>query len=182
MLGPDAAPGTPEFDLFVKEVVREMTAKAGQKCTAIRRTLVPESALEDVIVGARQATRLDHRRRSGGRWGSHGSAWPGAAQVSEVRKSVDAIARAAELVHGNLDDFAVVGADRQRGAFFPPLLFYARRTAHGAGAARRRSVRTRQHRDAVSHRRRRDRAREEGAGAVWSGPCSRRTTASRETS
>ena len=42
MLGPDAAPGTEEFDLFVKEVAQEMTVKAGQKCTAIRRTLVPD--------------------------------------------------------------------------------------------------------------------------------------------
>src|SRR6476660_663343 len=49
MLGPDAAPGTPEFDLFVKEVVREMTTKAGQKCTAIRRTIVPEGMVGDVM-------------------------------------------------------------------------------------------------------------------------------------
>src|SRR5436190_12728793 len=49
MLGPDAAPGTEEFDLFVKEVAKEMTVKAGQKCTAIRRTLVPETFLEDVM-------------------------------------------------------------------------------------------------------------------------------------
>src|SRR6478752_3109973 len=125
MLGPDAAPGTPEFDLFVKEVVREMTAKAGQKCTAIRRTLVPESALQDVIsaIGKRLAsTTVGDPAVDGVRMGP----LAGRAQVSEVRKSVDAIARAAELVHGNLDDFAVVGADRQRGAFFPPLLFYAR--------------------------------------------------------
>jgi oxepin-CoA hydrolase/3-oxo-5,6-dehydrosuberyl-CoA semialdehyde dehydrogenase len=125
MLGPDAAPGTPEFDLFVKEVVREMTAKAGQKCTAIRRTLVPESALQDVIsaIGKRlDSTTVGDPAIDGVRMGP----LAGRAQVTEVRKSVDAIARAAELVHGNLDDFAVVGADRQRGAFFPPLLFYAR--------------------------------------------------------
>ena len=125
MLGPDAAPGTPEFDLFVKEVVREMTAKAGQKCTAIRRTLVPESALQAVIsaIGKRlDSTTVGDPAIDGVRMGP----LAGKAQVSEVRKSVDAIARATELVHGNLDDFAVVGADRQRGAFFPPLLFYAR--------------------------------------------------------
>ena len=57
MLGPDAVPGSEEFDLFVKEVVREMTVKAGQKCTAIRRTLVPESMVDDVIEGAQQAAR-----------------------------------------------------------------------------------------------------------------------------
>src|SRR5919199_3155679 len=49
MLGPDARPGSEEFDLFVKEVAREMTVKAGQKCTAIRRTLVPAPVVEDVI-------------------------------------------------------------------------------------------------------------------------------------
>ena len=57
MLGPDAAPGTEEFDLFIKEVSREMTTKAGQKCTAIRRTLVPEAMVEDVIKAL--AKRLD---------------------------------------------------------------------------------------------------------------------------
>src|SRR5215475_13363672 len=125
MLGPDALPGAPEFDLFVKEVVREMTAKAGQKCTAIRRTLVPEAALQDVMVaiGKRlDSTTVGDPAVDGVRMGP----LAGKAQVSEVRKSVDAIARVTELVHGNLDDFAVVGADRQRGAFFPPLLFYAR--------------------------------------------------------
>ena len=76
--------------------------------------------------------RLDGRRRSAIPR-STAFAWArsrAAAQVSEVRKSVDAIARAAELVYGNLDDFDVVGADRQRGAFFPPLLFYATRAVH----------------------------------------------------
>ncbi len=125
MLGPDATPGTPEFDLFVKEVVREMTSKAGQKCTAIRRTIVPESVLQDVMsaIGKRlDTTTVGDPAVDGVRMGP----LAGRSQVSEVRKSVDAIARSAELVHGNLDDFAVVGADRQRGAFFPPLLFYAR--------------------------------------------------------
>jgi oxepin-CoA hydrolase/3-oxo-5,6-dehydrosuberyl-CoA semialdehyde dehydrogenase len=125
MLGPDAAPGTPEFDLFVKEVVREMTAKAGQKCTAIRRTLVPEQMVQDVMaaIGKRlDTTTVGDPAVDGVRMGPLASR----GQVTDVRKSVDAIARAAELVHGNLDDFAVVGADRQRGAFFPPLLFYAR--------------------------------------------------------
>jgi oxepin-CoA hydrolase/3-oxo-5,6-dehydrosuberyl-CoA semialdehyde dehydrogenase len=125
MLGPDAVPGTPEFDLFVKEVVREMTAKAGQKCTAIRRTLVPEPVLQEVMaaIGKRlESTTVGDPAVDGVRMGP----LAGRVQVSEVRKSVDAIARAAELVHGSLDDFAVVGADRHRGAFFPPLLFYAR--------------------------------------------------------
>ena len=125
MLGPDAAPGTPEFDLFIKEVVREMTTKAGQKCTAIRRTLVPESMLRDVMTALTKrldTTTIGDPAVEGVRMG------PLAArgQVNEVRRSVDAIARSAELVYGSLDDFPVVGADRQRGAFFPTLLFYAK--------------------------------------------------------
>jgi oxepin-CoA hydrolase/3-oxo-5,6-dehydrosuberyl-CoA semialdehyde dehydrogenase len=125
MLGPDAVPGTPEFDLFIKEVVREMTTKAGQKCTAIRRTFVHDSMVEDVMAALKK--RLDgvtigDPAVDGVRMGP----LAGRGQVGEVRKSVDAIARAAELVYGNLDDFNVIGADRQRGAFFPTLLFYAR--------------------------------------------------------
>ena len=125
MLGPDAAPGTPEFDLFIKEVVREMTTKAGQKCTAIRRTLVPEPLLSVVMAALTkrlETTTLGDPAVEGVRMG------PLAArgQVSEVRRNVDAIARSAELVYGALDDFNVVGADRTRGAFFPALLFYAK--------------------------------------------------------
>jgi oxepin-CoA hydrolase/3-oxo-5,6-dehydrosuberyl-CoA semialdehyde dehydrogenase len=125
MLGPDAAPGSAEFDLFIKEVAREMTVKAGQKCTAIRRTLVPESAVQDVMRAL--SKRLDtitlgDPSLEAVRMGP----LAGRDQVREVRKSVDAIARSAELVYGNLNEFPVVGADRARGAFFPTLLFYAK--------------------------------------------------------
>jgi oxepin-CoA hydrolase/3-oxo-5,6-dehydrosuberyl-CoA semialdehyde dehydrogenase len=125
MLGPDASPGTPEFDLFIKEVVREMTTKAGQKCTAIRRTLVPESMLQDVMAALKkrlEGVTVGDPAVEGVRMGP----LAGRGQVGEVRKSVNAIARSAELVFGNLDDFAVTGADRERGAFFPALLFYAK--------------------------------------------------------
>src|SRR5215212_701811 len=109
MLGPDAAPGTPEFDLFIKEVVREMTTKAGQKCTAIRRTLVPESMLQDVMGALKKRLKtvtMGDPSVEGVRMGP----LAGRGQVSEVRKSVDQIARGAELVYGNIDDFNVVGA------------------------------------------------------------------------
>ncbi len=125
MLGPDAAPGTPEFDLFIKEVVREMTSKAGQKCTAIRRTFVPENMVTDVVsaLGKRLATvTVGDPAVDGVRMGPLASS----AQVGEVRASADAIARVTELVYGNTNDFDVVGADRLRGAFFPALLFYAK--------------------------------------------------------
>jgi oxepin-CoA hydrolase/3-oxo-5,6-dehydrosuberyl-CoA semialdehyde dehydrogenase len=125
MLGPDATPGTPEFDLFVKEVVREMTTKAGQKCTAIRRTIVPESMLGDVMDALKkrlEGVTIGDPAVEGVRMGP----LAGRGQVGEVRKSVEAIARETELVYGNLDDFSVIGADRERGAFFPALLFYAK--------------------------------------------------------
>ncbi|MDB4873705.1 MAG: phenylacetic acid degradation protein paaN [Gemmatimonadetes bacterium] len=125
MLGPDAAPGTPEFDLFIKEVAREMTVKAGQKCTAIRRTFVPDSMLQDVMSALKkrlETVTIGDPSVDGVRMGP----LAGRGQVGEVRKSVEAIARATELVYGNADDYAVVGADRERGAFFPPLLFYSK--------------------------------------------------------
>jgi oxepin-CoA hydrolase/3-oxo-5,6-dehydrosuberyl-CoA semialdehyde dehydrogenase len=125
MLGPDAKPGTDEFDLFIKEVAKEMTVKAGQKCTAIRRTFVPEGMVEDVMRAV--AKRLDgvtigDPKVEGVRMGP----LAGRAQVRDVRANAERIASVTERVYGNLDDFGVVGADRARGAFFPPLLFYSK--------------------------------------------------------
>jgi oxepin-CoA hydrolase / 3-oxo-5,6-dehydrosuberyl-CoA semialdehyde dehydrogenase len=125
MLGPDATPGNEEFDLFVKEVVKEMTAKAGQKCTAIRRTLVPESLVEPVmqaLVKRLEGVRVGDPAIEGVRMGP----LAGRSQVGEVRRSVDAIARQTERVFGDPESFAVVGGDRERGAFFPTLLFYSK--------------------------------------------------------
>jgi len=123
ILGPDAAPGSDEFDLFVKEVVKEMTVKAGQKCTAIRRTIVPEG-MTDEVVGALSkrlaGATLGDPARDGVRMGP----LAGRAQVSEVRGSADQIAAACERVYGNPDRFEVVGADAAKGAFFPSLLYY----------------------------------------------------------
>lgn len=122
ILGPDATPGTEEFDLFVKEVVREMTTKAGQKCTAIRRTIVPSGLEEEVIkaVSKRLAsTTIGSPTAEGVRMGPLASA----SQVRSVGESAARIRAAAERVYGN-DDFAVVGADRNRGAFYSPELLY----------------------------------------------------------
>src|SRR4029077_7034215 len=123
ILGPDAAPGSDEFDLFVKEVVKEMTVKAGQKCTAIRRTIVPEGMTEDVVgaLSKRLAgATLGDPARDGVRMGP----LAGRAQVGEVRGSADQIAAVCEPVYGNPDRFEVVGADAAKGAFFPALLYY----------------------------------------------------------
>jgi oxepin-CoA hydrolase / 3-oxo-5,6-dehydrosuberyl-CoA semialdehyde dehydrogenase len=125
MLGPDAEPGTEEFDLFIKEVAREMTLKAGQRCTAIRRVIVPEPLVEPVVgaLSRRLAgATLGNPAVEGVRMGP----LAGRDQVAEVRKAVEALQAGAEIAYGDLDDFAVVGADRGAGAFFPATLLYCR--------------------------------------------------------
>ncbi|MDF1502028.1 phenylacetic acid degradation bifunctional protein PaaZ [Roseisolibacter sp. H3M3-2] len=122
MLGPDAAPGTPEFDLFVKEVAREMTVKAGQKCTAIRRTFVPRGMVDDVVKALGQrlgGVTVGDPTLDGVRMGP----LAGRAQVKEVGKALDALRAGAEVAYGG-GDFDVVGADRDAGAFFPITLLY----------------------------------------------------------
>ncbi|MDP1889638.1 MAG: phenylacetic acid degradation bifunctional protein PaaZ [Gemmatimonadaceae bacterium] len=125
MLGPDATPGTEEFSLFIREVTNEMTSKAGQKCTAIRRTLVPANLIEEV--GAALAARLGgvvigDPAAEGVRMGPLAAQ----AQVGEVQRAVDAIGRDAELVYGEVGLPDVTGADAARGAFYPILLFASR--------------------------------------------------------
>src|SRR3954465_2194719 len=121
VLGPDAGPGTPEFDLFVKQLVTEMTVKAGQKCTAIRRALVPRPLVDDVVA----ATRERLAKVVVGAPGADGVTMGALAsldQREEVLRSLKALRGVAELVVGDPERFAVVGADRDRGAFLPPLL------------------------------------------------------------
>ena len=123
VLGPDATPDTPEFDLFVKEILREMTAKAGQKCTAIRRIMVPEaqtdaliSALKDrlgkIVIGDPRAetTRM--------------GALVSADQKRDVLAKAALIGGESERVFGDPDAFEVSGADAEKGAFLPPMLFH----------------------------------------------------------
>ena len=122
ILGPKAAPGTVEFDLFIKEVVREMTVKAGQKCTAIRRTIVPRGMEEDVIKalqGRLAGVTIGDPSVDGVRMGPLASR----AQVRDVGAHANELRAAGELVFGASDDFKVVGADRSTGAFFGPMLF-----------------------------------------------------------
>ena len=121
ILGPDATPGSDEFDLFVREVVREMTSKAGQKCTAIRRTIVPDVAMDDVIraLGKRLGdVKVGDPTVEGVRMGP----LAGRVQVREVGRSLDQIRAGAEVVFGGEESYEVVGADRERGAFFPITL------------------------------------------------------------
>lgn len=123
VLGPDAVPGTAEFDLFIKEVRREMTTKAGQKCTAIRRILVPKELVGDVqqaLSQALQKTTIGDPTVEG----VHMGALANRDQVEEVKRRVQQLAAQTEIVYGDLESFEVVGADKNKGAFFPPVLLY----------------------------------------------------------
>ncbi len=124
VLGEDAVPGTPEFDLFVKEVRKEMTVKAGQKCTAIRRIIVPENLVEDVQIALGKAldkVTIGDPRLKEVRMGSLISKQ----QVEAVRNSVQDIAKEAEIVYGSLDTIETIGADAKKGAFISPILLRA---------------------------------------------------------
>src|SRR6266540_5522647 len=124
VLGPDAQPGTPEFDLFVKQLIIEMTVKAGQKCTAIRRAIVPETLLE--AVGEAASERL--ARVAVGN-PSNPSVRMGALasleQREEVRRSLKGLFAAGEVVFGDPEHVEVVDADPERGAFISPILLRA---------------------------------------------------------
>ncbi|QFT58168.1 Bifunctional protein PaaZ [Sulfitobacter sp. THAF37] len=125
VLGPDAAPGTPEFDLFVKEVQREMTAKAGQKCTAIRRIMVPENhvgAVLEAISSRLLKTKVGDPRAEDTGMGALVST----TQRNDVLEKAAMIGAEAERVFGDPDNFDVAGADATKGAFLPPMLFYCR--------------------------------------------------------
>jgi oxepin-CoA hydrolase/3-oxo-5,6-dehydrosuberyl-CoA semialdehyde dehydrogenase len=122
VLGEDAVPGTPEFDLFIKEALKEMTVKAGQKCTAIRRILVPEKLVEDVQIALGQKlakTVIGDPQQEGVRMG----ALAGYEQVKEVKEKVEQLAKSQDIVFGSLSDFEVTGADKNKGAFMSPILF-----------------------------------------------------------
>ena len=121
ILGKDAVPGTPEFELFIEEVRNEMTTKCGQKCTAIRRIIVPSEVLEDVQIAL--ANQLDKvtigdPRLKEVRMGALVSD----AQRNAVKEQVAKIAETASIVYGNNDDFETKGADAKKGAFIKPIL------------------------------------------------------------
>lgn len=122
ILGKKAVPGTPEFDLFIKETVKEMTIKAGQKCTAVRRILVPDEFIDEVqtAISARLAsTVMGNPSEEGVRMGPLATCL----QAERVRASVDELAKSQKIVFGALDDFEIKGSNARREAFFPPVLF-----------------------------------------------------------
>ncbi|MDX3642854.1 phenylacetic acid degradation bifunctional protein PaaZ [Streptomyces sp. MB09-02B] len=124
VLAPDVRPGTPLFEAFVREVVTEMTVKAGQKCTAIRRVIVPrehEAAALDAIASELAGVSIGNPAAEGVRMGAVVSL----AQRDDVRRAVRRIAQSGRFVHGDPDKVRVVDADPRRGAFLDTLLVSA---------------------------------------------------------
>jgi oxepin-CoA hydrolase/3-oxo-5,6-dehydrosuberyl-CoA semialdehyde dehydrogenase len=122
VLGPSATPGTPEYDLFIKETVKEITIKAGQKCTAVRRILVPDHLLEDVqksIASKLATTKIGDPSVEGVRMGALATKL----QVDRVKENVRKLSLSQEIAYGSIEEVEVVGADKETGAFFSPILF-----------------------------------------------------------
>jgi oxepin-CoA hydrolase / 3-oxo-5,6-dehydrosuberyl-CoA semialdehyde dehydrogenase len=124
-LGPDAVPGTPAFDRYVTQLVSEMTVKAGQKCTAIRRAFVPAGQLDSVAEAVRERLAgvvVGNPADPSAQMGPLASL----AQRDEVRRSVKALQAAGPVVFGDPDHVEVAGAaDAGRGAFLSPVLIRA---------------------------------------------------------
>lgn len=122
ILGEDAVPGTPEFALFIKEVRNEMTVKCGQKCTAIRRVIVPEKLVEDVQIALGKAldkVTIGDPRLKEVRMGAMVSK----DQVAEVRERIQEMTKTATIVYGDLDKtVSTIGADAEKGSFMSPIL------------------------------------------------------------
>lgn len=123
ILGPDVMPGSPEFDIYIKEVHREMVTKAGQKCTAVRRIIVPENRVEDVQIalGKRlQQTVIGDPSLEGVRMGS----LAGRAQLKEVQEKVAKLALTQEIIYDGAASLELKGGNKDKGAFMAPVLFY----------------------------------------------------------
>lgn len=121
ILGLDAKVGTPEFDLFIKEVKNEMTTKAGQKCTAIRRIIVPENLVGDVqnaLAKALDQTKIGNPLSRETKMGSI----VGKDQMQILEEKVNLLKSETELIYDGKHD--LVEANYENGAFFTPKVFY----------------------------------------------------------
>ena len=122
ILGEKAVPGTAEFELFIKEVSKEITVKAGQKCTAVRRIFVPDALIDEVqsaLIKRLASTKVGDPSQEGVRMGALATQL----QVERVRENATLLAKSQEMVFGSLDEVQVHGADAKQGAFFSPILF-----------------------------------------------------------
>jgi oxepin-CoA hydrolase / 3-oxo-5,6-dehydrosuberyl-CoA semialdehyde dehydrogenase len=121
VLGDDVTPDKPEWDIFVKEVRKEMTLKAGQRCTGIRRIFVPENKMEDLwkaISKSLSQTVIGNPLNEKVRMGS----LAGETQRKEVREQVQKLLASSQIIYGSLDSVEVVDADSNKGAFLSPVL------------------------------------------------------------
>jgi oxepin-CoA hydrolase / 3-oxo-5,6-dehydrosuberyl-CoA semialdehyde dehydrogenase len=121
VLGTDVTPGSPEWDIFIKEVRKEITVKAGQKCTAVRRIFVPQHLLEDASIALGKAlsqTVIGNPLNEKVRMGSLASL----GQRDEVRQNIQKLLASAQIVYGSLDSLEVIDADSKKGAFLSPIL------------------------------------------------------------
>lgn len=121
VLAEDVRPGSPEWDIFIKEVKKEMTVKAGQKCTAIRRIFVPENKMEEVwkaLIPELEKTTIGNPLNERVRMGS----MAGLSQREEVRSQVQKLLASSSILYGSLDSVNVIDADAQEGAFLSPVL------------------------------------------------------------
>ena len=121
VLGPDVKVEDPEFDIFVKEVRKEITVKCGQKCTAVRRIFVPEHLIEDVQISLGKAlsqTTIGDPRAEGVRMG----ALAGTDQLQDVRDRVKILMEKSEVVYGGLDEVNILAGSKENGAFLSPIL------------------------------------------------------------
>jgi oxepin-CoA hydrolase/3-oxo-5,6-dehydrosuberyl-CoA semialdehyde dehydrogenase len=121
VLGGDVVPSMPEWDLFIKELRKEMTVKAGQKCTAVRRIFVPENKMEDAwkaLTKALSQTTIGNPENEKVRMGP----LAGQSQREEVRAQVQKLLASSQILYGSLDSVSAVDADIVKGAFISPLL------------------------------------------------------------
>ncbi|MEO8823233.1 MAG: phenylacetic acid degradation bifunctional protein PaaZ [Ginsengibacter sp.] len=121
VLGEDIHPGMPEWDIFIKEVRKEMTSKAGQKCTAIRRIFVPENKMEDAwkdLSKSLSQTSIGNPENEKVRMG----ALAGQSQKKEVLERVQKLLASSQIIYGSLDSVEVIDADDSKGAFISPIL------------------------------------------------------------
>lgn len=133
VLGADVTPDMPEFDIYIKEVAREITTKAGQKCTAVRRMIVPEhlvSPVQEALAKRLASTTIGDPAVEGVRMG----ALAGLQQRNDVLAKIEQLKASQEIVIGDLQNFEVVGADREKGAFLPPVVFLNNDPFHNTAA------------------------------------------------
>ena len=121
VLGKDVTPGMPEWDIFIKEIRKEMTLKAGQRCTGVRRIFVPENKMEEVwkaIAASLSQTTIGNPLNEKVRMGS----LAGQSQKQEVKSQIHKLLASSQIVYGSLDSVELIDADATKGAFMSPVL------------------------------------------------------------